>query len=152
MSLNEQFAEHLQDLLYTLKLIKAGGGLIDGIPANSYFNFAKSEIFALSQGFKIKDECKGCNPPPCCIAPQAIVPAQGPDGGLARPMRYVMKYRQQPCPWLRDTAEGFKCTIHSTGEKPFTCYGYICDTPEKLREAVEKAEKEINKEKEEVEK
>lgn len=142
MSLNEQFAENLQDLLYTLKLIKAGGGLIDGIPANSYFNFAKSEIYALGEGFKIKDECKECPTPACCISPQAIVPAQGPDGGLARPMRYVMKYRNQPCGWLRDGPEGYKCSLHDTGEKPFTCFTYVCDTPEKLRGAVEEAENE----------
>ena len=145
MSLNEQFAENLQDLLYNLKLIKAGGGLIDGIPAESYFNFARSEIFALSKGFITKDECKGCNPPVCCIAPQAIIPAQGPDGGLARPMRYVMKYRLQPCWWLRDGAEGFKCVLHSTGEKPFTCYGFLCSSPEKLEASVRKAEKKIAK-------
>jgi len=145
LNLNEQFAEQLQDLLYTLKLIKAGGGLIDGIPAESYFNFARSEIFGLSQGFQIKDECKECNPPPCCIAPQAIIPAQGPDGGLARPMRYVMKYRFQPCPWLRDGSKGFKCSLHATGEKPFTCYGFLCSSPEKLKKTVEKAEKVSNK-------
>lgn len=146
-SLNEQFAEHLQNLLYILKLIKAGAGLIDGVPAGSYFNFARSEIYALSQGLQMKDECKECLTPVCCIAPQAIVPAQGPDGGLARPLRYVLKYRNQPCWWLRDSPEGFGCTIHSTGEKPFTCYGYVCESPEKLRESVEEAEKNNQEEK-----
>jgi len=144
LNLNEQFAEDLQNLLYHLKLIKAGGGLIDGIPANSYFNFARSEIFALSQGFRTKEECKGCLKPACCISPQAIVPAQGPDGGLARPMRYIMKNRNQPCGWLRDGPKGFKCVLHSTGEKPFTCLNFLCSTPEKLRRSVEKAEKVIN--------
>lgn len=143
LSLNEQYAENLQGLLYTLKLIKAGGGLVDGIQAGSYFNFARSEIFASSQGFQTKDECKGCNPPACCISPQALVPAQGPDGGLARPMRYVLKYRNQPCPWLRDGTEGFKCSIHDTSEKPFTCFQYLCTSPEELRKALEERENKL---------
>lgn len=138
VSLNEQFAEQLQDLLYTLKLIKAGGGLIEGMPANSYFNFARSEISGLSQGFQSKDECKGCVD--CCIKPQAVVPEQGPDGGLARPMRYVMKHRRQFCWWLRQTSEGYRCVLHDTGEKTFTCYSYQCSSREDLEKKISDAE------------
>lgn len=138
MSLNEKFAEQLQDLLYTLKLIKYAGNLVDGVPAISYFNFAKSEIVALHNGTMTKDECKGCSD--CCILPRAVVPAAGPDGGLARPMRYAMKYEGQPCWWLRSSSEGFKCALHDTGEEPFTCLSYVCSSPEELRATVRKGE------------
>ena len=139
MNLVEQYADALNSLLYALKAMKASGEMVDGIPVTMFFNSAKSEINGLAQGFVEKDECKGCSD--CCIKPPAIVPAQGMDGGVVRPMRYAMKYRRQPCWWLRDSEDGFKCSLHDTGEKPYTCYSYQCESREKLEENISNSEK-----------
>jgi len=139
MNLNEQYADALNNLLYYLKLIKADNGMIEGVPAVSYFNFAKSEINGLQQGFQTKDECVNCSD--CCVLPQAIVNLQGPDGGVIRPLKYGLKHRNQPCWWLRKNGEGYKCSLHATGEKPFTCLGYQCTSRQDLKEKIENAEK-----------
>lgn len=139
MNLSEQYAEALNNLLYTLKLIKADGGMIEGVPAESLFQFARSEITGLSQGFRTKDECFLCND--CCIVPMAIVPLQGRDGGIIRPLRYGVKYKGQPCWWLRKDKDDFKCTLHNSGEKPYTCFAYQCNSREELRNIIENAGK-----------
>ena len=140
MGLSEQYADNLNNLLYTLKAMKASGEMVDGIPITMLFNFAKSEIHGLGQGFQGKEECKGCAD--CCIKPPALVPLQGIDGGLIRPLKYGIKYRRQPCWWLRDSSEGFKCAIHNSGEKPFTCFAFLCESREKLEEKISNSEKE----------
>lgn len=147
INLSEQYADTLNSLLWTLKAMKASGEMVDGVSVAMLFNFAKSEIFGLGQGFKEKDECKGCSD--CCIKPPAIVPVQGVDGGVVRPLRYAMKYRRQPCWWLRESVEGFRCSLHATGEKPYTCLTFQCESREKLEENISKAEKGENKTKEE---
>lgn len=138
MNLQEAYADALNNLLWTLKAMKASGQMVDGVPVGSLFNFARSEIFGLAQGFREKDECKGCAD--CCIKPQAIVPIQGIDGGVVRPLRYGLKHRRQFCWWLRQTPEGFKCALHASGEKPFTCYAYQCESREKLEEKIAEVE------------
>jgi hypothetical protein len=139
MTLSEQYADALNNLLYYLKLIKTDGGMIDGVPAESLLQFARSEITGLSQGFKTKDECLFCND--CCILPMAIVPAQGPDGGVARPLRYAVKYKEQPCWWLRKAKDDFRCSLHATGEKPYTCFSYQCTSREELMNIIQNAGK-----------
>jgi hypothetical protein len=139
MNLSEQYAEKLNDLLYVLKIAKVAGGMIEGVPALSLFNFAKSEIQGLQVGFQTKDECMWCSD--CCILPLAIIPLQGPDGGLIRPLKYGLKHRNQPCWWLRKTDEGFKCALHDTKEKPYTCFAYQCESRIKLKEIMDNAEK-----------
>jgi len=121
-------------------MVKASGDMVDGMPSSGFFNFAKSEITGLAQGFQTKEECKGCSTPMCCIAPMAIIPAQGINGGVTRPLCYVLKYKWQPCPWLR-RSDGvtFKCSLHESKEKPFTCYSYLCESPEKLKDLILKA-------------
>lgn len=139
MSLSEEYASNLNNLLYTLRAMKASG-MVDGIPTMMLFNFARSEINGLAKGSQTKDECKGCAD--CCIKPPAIVPLQGMDGGVIRPLKYGLKYQRQPCWWLRETPEGFKCAIHNSGEKPFTCYSFLCESREKLEENISNSEKE----------
>ncbi len=140
MGLSEEYADNLNNLLYALKAMKASGS-IDGVPAVMLFNFALSEINSLSLGFREKEECKDCSD--CCIKPPAVVPLQGIDGGVIRPLRYGIKYRRQPCWWLRDSPEGFKCAIHASGEKPYTCFAFQCESREKLEEKISNSEKEV---------
>jgi len=140
MTLAEQYAQALDDLLKVLMMVKASGDMVDGMPSSGFFNFAKSEINGLAQGFQTKEECKGCAD--CCIAPQAIIPAQGIDGGVVRPLRYILKHRRQPCPWLRGSVkDGFKCVLHETKEKPYTCYSYQCSSRANLEAFISNAEK-----------
>lgn len=143
MTLSEQYSQALDNLLSVLRMLKDSGQFIDGVPTEMLFTFAKSEINGLAQGFKTKDECKSCTLPLCCVAPPAIIPAQGIDGGLARPLKYVLKYRRQPCVWLRQTAEGFKCNLHETREKPFTCLAFLCTSRDELEKTISNAEKVI---------
>ena len=139
MTLGEQYAQALDNLLNVLRMVKASGQMVDGVPSESLFNFAKSEINALFQGTKTKGECSGCSH--CCIAPQAIVPLQGIDGGVIRPLQYGLKQRRQPCWWLRQENGAFKCCLHATNEKPFTCLGYLCTSRQDLENLISNAEK-----------
>jgi len=141
LTLSERYAEALDNLLVVMRNLKASGQMVEGVPTESLFNFAKSEINGLAQGFKTKDECKDCFL--CCVAPQAIVPAQGLDGGVARPLRYTLKHRRQPCQWLRGNGEGFKCSLHASGEKPFTCLSFQCTSRANLETLISNAEKGI---------
>jgi hypothetical protein len=142
MTLSEQFAGALDNLLDVLRMIKASGEMIDGVPSASLFNFAKSEINGLAQGFQTKEECKDCSD--CCVAPQALVPEQGIDGGVARPLRYILKHRRQPCNWLRGSVkDGFICALHDTKQKPFTCFSFQCTSRANLEELISNAEKGI---------
>ena len=136
----EQYATALDNLLVTLRNLKASGLMVEGVPTEALFNFARSEISGLAQGFKTKDECQGCAD--CCVAPIAIVPAQGLDGGVARPLSYVLKRQRQPCGWLRGSqAGGFKCILHASKEKPFTCFSYQCASRVDLESRISNAEK-----------
>jgi hypothetical protein len=139
MNLNETYADALNNLLWTLKTIKGSGTMVEGIPSDLYFNFAMSEIKGLLQGFQTKDECINCSD--CCIKPPAIVPKKGIDGGVIRPLQYELKYRRQPCWWLRQDKEGYKCSLHDTGEKPFTCFSFQCESRGRLEEIISNTEK-----------
>lgn len=139
VNLSEQYAEALDNLLARLKMIKASGSMIDGMPTDSLFNFAKSEINSLQQGYKVKDECKNCSD--CCIKPPAVVPLEGIDGGVIRPLRYGLKHLRQPCWWLRQDDEGFKCVLFKSNERPFTCVSYTCESRAKLEEIISNSEK-----------
>ena len=139
MNLQEQYADALNNLLWTLKTLKSSGEMVDGVPVSMLFESAKSEINGLAQGFREKDECKNCSD--CCVKPPAIVPAQGMDGGVVRPLRYTIKHKRQPCWWLRDSKDGFRCSLHDTGEKPYTCYSYQCISREDLEEKISNSEK-----------
>uniref|UniRef100_A0A6M3L6G6 Uncharacterized protein n=1 Tax=viral metagenome TaxID=1070528 RepID=A0A6M3L6G6_9ZZZZ len=139
MTLAEQYAQALDDLLNVLMMVKASGDMVDGMPSSGFFNFAKSEITGLAQGFQTKEECKGCSD--CCVKPMAVVPLQGIDGGLIRPLRYGLKYRFQPCWWLRQKDGAFLCALHDTKQKPFTCYSYQCSSRANLEAFISNAEK-----------
>ena len=136
--LNEQFAWALDNLLAVLRTMKASGSAINGISTEILFNFAKSEINGLAHGVRTKDECLNCSD--CCIKPPAVIPVQGIDGGLIRPLRYGLKFSRQPCWWLRQENGNFKCAIHASGEKPFTCLSFQCESRDKLEENISKTE------------
>lgn len=138
--LSEEFAENLNNLLATLRTMKASGSHIDGVPTEMLFNFARSEISGLRQGTQVGKECKKCVGAECCVLPPAIVPAQGLDGGVVRPLRYIATYKEQPCWWLRQRENGFKCVLHDSGEKPFTCYAFTCGSREALRKKIREKE------------
>lgn len=134
MNLQEQYADNLNQLLWTLKAMQGSGETVDGVKVSMLFNFAKSEINALGQGLQTKEECLDCTPALCCVLPAAIVPAQGLDGSVVRPLRYTVKYQLQPCWWLRQGPEGFKCALFDSGERPYTCTAYLCKSKDTLKE------------------
>ncbi len=141
VTLSEQYAESLDNLLNVLRMVKASGQMVDGVPSESLFNFTKSEINGVAGGFRPKDECKGCSD--CCVKPVAIVPLAGIDGGVKRPLQYGIKYRRQPCWWLRQKDGNFICALHDSKQKPYTCYAYQCVSRENLEETIGNAEKGI---------
>ncbi len=103
--------------------MKFEGALIEGVPVGKLYAFAISEITGLAKGSQYKDECNGCND--CCFKPSAMVPA------LDNSKRYRLKPAGHPCWWLK-WDEAFKCSIHATGEKPFTCFAYQCESRDKV--------------------
>ena len=119
-----QYSRQLDDLLTTLGTMKVVGAEIEGISTAMLYSFAVSEIRGLAEGTRTKPECENCYD--CCVTPSAIIPVQGIDGKLVKPRQYRFKPAGQPCWWLRKDGETYKCSLHDSGDKPYTCYCYLC--------------------------
>lgn len=124
-----EFSDRLTGLLRVLSAMRCEGQNVEGVPIGTLYAFVISEVNSLARGPQFKDECKGCFD--CCFKPQIMVPEMGGNGAPSVPRRFRLKPKGHPCWWLKWDDE-FKCSIHASGEKPFTCFAYQCESRDKV--------------------